>query len=339
MKLENYKNIKKSEWKAIADNFGIKYEENSGVRYLVEKIAEKIGVDDKIVSDNELKKQVVEKINSDFEIVPIDEVLFEEVVIEEVVVENAPVEKPKKSTSKKTTAKTDSKPKEPVIAKVKTKKQEVIDNEKTAEVKPVINEIPVAQLPRIEQLRLECESYGVAWSEAHSEANLEQVINGVKSAGVLPIKEMPTSITLPATSNENIATPITTPSVDTNAPFEINSQNANQIAQAVENAPQINPAFNQFATPTPPPVNGGYKTSNAYLETYRNIYINAIRNHWRVLSVAEINEMIVRDKQTFTHQINLNPQQQNKAEIILIQGDCAVRIPSDNTNEWLDING
>ena len=59
MKLDNYKNIKKTEWQVIANNFGIKYEENSVVRYLVEKIAEKIGVDDKIVSDNELKKYTV----------------------------------------------------------------------------------------------------------------------------------------------------------------------------------------------------------------------------------------------------------------------------------------
>jgi hypothetical protein len=72
MKLDNYKNIKKTEWQELANKFGIKYEDNSVVRYLVEKIAEKIGVDDKIVSDNELKKQVVDKINSDFEVVPVE---------------------------------------------------------------------------------------------------------------------------------------------------------------------------------------------------------------------------------------------------------------------------
>ena len=77
MKLDNYKNIKKTEWQDIANKFGIKYEENSVVRYLVEKIAEKIGVDDKIVSDNELKKQVVEKINSDYDLVPVEEVKTE----------------------------------------------------------------------------------------------------------------------------------------------------------------------------------------------------------------------------------------------------------------------
>jgi len=89
MKLDNYKNIKKSEWQQIAAQFGIKYEENSVVRYLVEKIAEKIGVDDKIVSDNELKKKVVDKINFDYEFVPIEEAIEDvdsekEEIVEEV---------------------------------------------------------------------------------------------------------------------------------------------------------------------------------------------------------------------------------------------------------------
>jgi hypothetical protein len=310
MKLDNYKNIKKTEWQELATKFGIKYEENSVVRYLVEKIAEKIGVDDKIVSDNELKKQVVDKINSDSEVAPVEEVKKETT---------------KKATTKKAPAKKVAKPKEPVIAKVESKKEVV-------EEKPAVEEIPVVELSRLEQLRLECESYGIAWAEAHSEQNLEQVLNGVKGAGVQPIKEMPKTITK---STENIASE----SVNINAPFEINSSNANEVAQAVANAPQGNPAFNPLAVPPAPVVNGGYQNSNAYLDTYKNIYLNAIRGHWRVLSISEINEMILRDTQTFKHQINLHPQQQNKAEIILSEGNYSVRIPSDNTNEWLDING
>jgi hypothetical protein len=305
MKLDNYKNIKKAEWQQIATSFGIDWDWDSVVRYLVEKIAEKIGVDDKIVSDNELKKQVVDKINSDYQVVPVEE---------------APVEKTKKTTTKKTTTKKVSKPKEPVIAKVETAKEEVI-------AEAPIEEIPVVQLSRLEQLRLECEAYGIAWSEIHTEQNLEQVLNGVKSAGVQPMKEVATSIT-----------PIQ-PTFNTNEAFEINSGNANQISQSVINTQNTNPAFNPLATPPQPIINGGYKNSNAYLDTYKNIYISAIRGHWRLLSVAEINEMILRDTQTFKHQVNLNPQQSNQAEIILTEGNYSVRIPSENTNDWLDING
>ncbi len=299
MKLDNYKNIKKSEWQQIAAQFGIKYEENSVVRYLVEKIAEKIGVDDKIVSDNELKKKVVDKINFDYEFVPIEE------AIEDVDSE-----------------------KEEIVEEVSELVEEVSKIESVdSEKEEVVEEIAMVELSRLEQLRLECESYGVAWSEIHTEQNLEQVLNGVKSAGVQPIKEVENSI---KTVSQNI---------NTNEAFEINSSNAEEVAQAVSNAQMTNPAFNPLATPPPPIKNGGYSSSNSYLDTYKNIYLNAIRGHFRTLSVTEINEMISRDVQTFKHQVNRHPQQQNKAEIILIDGNYSVRIPSDNTNEWLDING
>ena len=156
MKLENYKNIKKSEWQEIATKFDILWTEDSVVRYLVEKIAEKIGVDDKIVNDNELKKQVVEKINIDFEIIP---------------VKNINSTKPKKNTNKKVV-----KSKTPVVKeKIRIVKEE---------------EIIVPVLSRLDELRLECETYGIAWAENHTEINLGQVLNGVKQAGILPTKKI-----------------------------------------------------------------------------------------------------------------------------------------------------
>ena len=225
-------------------------------------------------------------------------------------------EKPKKATTKKI-----SKPKSPIIGKVEI---------------PVV-QAPVVEAPkltRLEELRKECELYGVAWTEIHTEQNLEQVLNGVKGAGVQPISVQPTI----QTSEQ--------PTINTNESFEITSSNANQVAQSIENAPQQaftstqNPAFNPFAQLAQErPVNGGYTTSNAYLETYKNIYINAIRGHWRLLSINDINEMINRDIHTFTYQLNINPSQPSKAEIILIQGKDSVRIPSEDKNDWLDING
>ena len=306
MKWDNYKTIKKSEWQEIATSFGITYEGNSVVRYLVEKIAEKVGVDDKIVSDNDLKKQVIEKINSESEIVSVEETVESEVVSIEEKTESEVVSVEEKTES------------------------EIVPVEETIEsitTEPIIEkvEVPVIELSRLEQLRKECESYGIAWAENHSEANLEQVLNSVKSAGVLPLSEQPT--------------------INTNESFEITSSNADEVAQAVANAPQTgftstqNPAFNPFAVPPVAPINGGYTTSNAYLDTYKNIYLNAIRGHWRLLSLNDINEMISRDTQTFTHQINSNPQQANKVEIWLTQGSASVRIPSADTNEWIDING
>ena len=293
MKLENYKNIKKSEWQEIATKFDILWTEDSVVRYLVEKVAEKIGVDDKIVSDNELKKQVVEKINLDFEIIP---------------VKNITTTKTKKNTTKKVV-----KSKTPVV------------KEKTPIVKE--EEIIVPVLSRLEELRLECESYGIAWAENHKENNLEEVLNSVKSAGVLPISQ-----------TQNAIMPIQ-PAINKNEPFEINSLNANEFSESVIETQNTNPAFNPLATPPPPLANGGYGNSNSYLDTYKNIYLNAIKGHWRLLSINEIQEMILRDTQTFTFKINFHSKQQNKIEIILSQDNSSVRIPSNNNDEWLDING
>lgn len=305
MKIDNYKALKKKDWQEVAIKFNIEFEENSVIRYLVEKIAEKIGVDDLIVNDNELKKQVADKINSDLKINDIEKVT-------KVVTKKVKSEKVKK-------------PKTVLFSKTDSKKvivEEILE----------IEEISVAQLPKLLQLRLECESYGISWSEIHTEQNLEQVINGVKSAGVQPIKEMPTSI---KKSNENNEVAIIQP----NTPFEISSSNASDIAKNIINTPSHNTDFNSITTISNNVFSSGYADSNEYLEIYKNIYVKAILGHWRSLSVAEINEMILRDVQTFKHQVNLNPLQPNKAEIILTVGNNSIRIPSDNSNEWLDING
>ena len=294
----NYDTIKKTQWQEIAKHYGVVFEEDSVVRYLVEKIAEKIGVDEKIVSDRELKRKVVEKINLDSESsekeanekeTHIVEPINEEPVVEEPVVEEPVVE-------------------EPVVEE------------------PVVEE-PTIQLSRLEQLRLECESYGVAWAENHTETNLEQVLNGVKSAGVQPIKDVPT-----------FSAPIEK-ELDVTQEFEINSDNVDDVSQLIQVNQRNNPAFNPFAVESKPIVNGGYNNSNTYLDTFKNIYLNAIKNHWRVLSYNEINEMILRDKNTFTFEINFHQSQSNKVEIILKQDNNSVRIPSEDLNDWLEING
>jgi len=284
----NYDAIKKTQWQEIATHYGVVFEEDNVVRYLVEKIAEKIGVDDKIDSDRELKRKVVEKINFDSESYDI-EAKEKEIHIVEPINEESVVEEP------------------------------VVDE-------PVVEE-PTIELSRLEQLRLECESYGVAWAENHTETNLEQVLNGVKSAGVQPIKDVPT-----------FSAPVEK-ELDVTKEFEINSDNVDDVSQLIEVKKINDPAFNPFSVESKPIINGGYNNSNTYLDTFKNIYLNAIKNHWRVLSYSEINEMIIRDKNTFTFEINFHHSQSNKVEIILKQDNNAVRIPSEDSNDWLEING
>jgi len=309
----NYDAIKKTQWQEIATHYGVVFEQDNVVRYLVEKIAEKIGVDDKIDSDRELKRKVVEKINFDSESYDIEakekeihivEPINEESVVEEPVVDEPIVDEPIVE--------------EPVV------EEPVV--EETVVDEPVVEE-PTIELSRLEQLRLECESYGVAWAENHTETNLEQVLNGVKSAGVQPIKDVPT-----------FSAPVEK-ELDVTKEFEINSDNVDDVSQLIEVKKINDPAFNPFSVESKPIINGGYNNSNTYLDTFKNIYLNAIKNHWRVLSYSEINEMIIRDKNTFTFEINFHHSQSNKIEIILKQDNNAVRIPSEDSNDWLEING
>jgi hypothetical protein len=255
MDLVNYKNLKKADWQTLATKFNVEWTDESVVRYLVEKIAEKIGVDDKISSDNLIKKEVCEKLLNNPDLM------------------NQPT-------------------KEKVVKAKPTK---------TKVSKPKETKVPV--LSRLEELRLECERYGVAWVDKHTEEGLEQLLTAIKSAGVTPI------------------------STDT---FEISSDNVDSIS-SVTTIQQTE--SNKVETPTI------YTSNNGVLLNYRNIYLNAIRGHFRCLFAHEIEEMISRDNVPFTFEVKFNPQQRNKVEIILTMGTESVRVPSDNNNDWIEING
>jgi len=255
MDLVNYKNLKKADWQTLATKFNVEWTDESVVRYLVEKIAEKIGVDDKISSDNLIKKEVCEKLLNNPDLL--------------------------------------NQPTKEKVVKAKTTKAKVS--------KPKETKAPV--LSRLEELRLECEKYGVAWVDKHTEEGLEQLLTAIKSAGVTPI------------------------STDT---FEISSDNVDSIS-SVTTIQQTE--SNKVETPTI------YTSNNGVLLNYRNIYLNAIRNHFRCLFVHEIQEMISRDNVPFAFEVKLNPNQRNKAEIILSMGTESVRVPSDNNNDWIEING
>jgi hypothetical protein len=255
MDLVNYKNLKKADWQTLATKFNVEWTDESVVRYLVEKIAEKIGVDDKISSDNLIKKEVCEKLLNNPDLM--------------------------------------NQPTKEKVVKAKTTKTKVS--------KPKETKAPV--LSRLEELRLECEKYGVAWVDKHTEEGLEQLLTAIKSAGVTPI------------------------STDT---FEISADNVDSIS-SVTTIQQTE--SNKVETPTI------YTSNNGVLLNYRNIYLNAIRGHFRCLFAHEIEEMISRDNVPFTFEVKFNPQQRNKVEIILTMGTESVRVPSDNNNDWIEING
>ena len=59
----NYDTMKKEDWQDVAKSFKIKFTDENVIRYLVEKTAEKIGIDDKISDTRKLKRLVCEKLN------------------------------------------------------------------------------------------------------------------------------------------------------------------------------------------------------------------------------------------------------------------------------------
>ena len=284
MKLDNYKTIKKSEWQEIATTLNVEYAKEDVVRILLEKIAVKLGLDFNNLNDNDLKKQVAEKINEDFDLVLVDE--EESTIEEESIVEE-----------------------EPVV------EEESIGNEEPVVEEPIVEEPAKVELSRIEQLRLDCESYGIAWSEGHTEQNLEQVLNAVKNSGVQP--------SAPVTKTD-----------DANVGFEISTENVNEVANEVNNASSIETPV----TPINSEVKVNAQSQSYILENFANIYLHTIRNHFRLMTINEIDEMIKRDKEMFSHTIKTNPQQSNRIEIILTQNNSSVRIPL-NSSEWIDING
>ena len=246
----DYKKMNKADWQQVAGEHNVEFKAKSTVRYLVEKVAEKIGVDDKIVDDEHLKKAVCEKLN-------------------------APAKK--KTTKKKATTK-------------KTKAESKID-----------------------LLRKECDSVGLGWNEKHTEADLEQLINAVKNAGT------PASIELDINKLDDISDIPKVPE-----PF-------NPI---VENAGMQ--TFNdtqQTASSDPTEVD------DSNLDIYRKSFTNNIRGHWRVMGLNEIKDLFSQANYPFKHEIKGHPDNSNQIEIILTSSGITKRIPSDDKNDWITVNG
>ena len=244
----NLKTMKKKDWQELAKSYKIKFTPKNEVRYLVEKIAEKLGIDDDIVKLDDLKKAVHEKISA------------------------------------------------PVL-------------ETKVEVAPKIEEV-APTLSKLDQLREQCTSLGLAYAPNHKESDLEQLISAY--------------ITAVGTSVESVTT-------DTSGDFELSVDNFEEvIAKAPENVAPVSSNSN---------TSNHVGQSSPILEQYRGIFTQTIRGHFRLLTIPEIRDMIERDKYPFTYTINHKPNQSNLIEIIFASGNNSVRLPSNDGNDWFSING
>jgi hypothetical protein len=251
------KNMKKKDWQELAKSHGIEFTPKNEVRYLVEKIAEKIGINDDIVKLDHLKQAVYEKLN-------------------------APV------------------------------------SETKVEVTPTIEEV-APTLSRIDELRAECTTLGLAYNEIHTENDLEQLLSAIRGT----------------------VAPVTNAPIETSTDFELKADNFEEVVSNAPNPSTINHGNvtnNIMENISPAPLVQNISV-NGELEKFRILFTQTIRSHFRLLTVNEINDMIKRDRYPFTHTIIVNPNQGNQVEIIFSSGNSSVRLPSEDRNDWISING
>jgi hypothetical protein len=250
------KNLKKKDWQEIAKSFNIPFTPKNEVRYLVEKIAEQVGVNDDIVKLDHLKQAVYDKINPSANV---------------------------------------------------------------QETAPAVTETVATPVSKLDELRAECTTLGLAYNEIHTENDLEQLLSAIRGT----------------------VAPVTNAPIETSTDFELKADNFEEVVSNAPNPSTINHGNvtnNIMETISTAPLVQNISV-NGELEKFRILFTQTIRSHFRLLTVHEINDMIKRDRYPFTHTIIVNPNQGNQVEIIFSSGNSSVRLPSEDRNDWISING
>lgn len=378
MATNKVKNLKKTDWQNIAKSLKIKFEKENVVRYLVEKIAEKHGIDDKIVKLDDLKQEV-----------------HDDLTKRGIVDAETGKLKAKKSTAKKPTAKKDTKKS---ATKKSTAKKPTAKKEDKKKEEP---KIEVPEKSRLEQLRDRCTELGLAYGSAHTEQDLENLVNAVgggAGVGATPNAPQDRVVSVSDDTKTDEETPesedvnLTMVNADAQTAFAIakgkeqfgelfdeNSINGSHDPMASE--PRFifiqatlkngkGAIFNLMAkewktkdkipVPTPQiksqPVTQHEQVNiptvvhpvtqvdpseveMKELRVYRDVFMGAIKGHFRAMSKSEILGVLSMEKYPFTYQVNHNKENGSLVEIILTSKGNSLRLPSENTNEWISISG
>ena len=318
------KSMSKADWQKLAKKYKVEFTPKNTVRYLVEKIAELNGVDDKIVSLDELKQQTFDAIS-----------------------------KPKKKSTakkKKDTKKTTKKTAKKTAKKTTKKKAPKLSDEEYAELERQHYQNECARLgvnygadqnandmkqildyhckqnphctyeifgdngkqseqvsnnesPTLESLKAECDKLGLAYTSIHTVDDLTNLLNAYKG-------QVGNVHNHPLTNND-------TPEVITsNAPL-------NQQPSLITN-------------PSSPIAPNPTEVDMKQLEIYHDVFINTINNHFRLLTLSEVYEMLNSGEYPFEYSVNTNPQSENQIYITLSSGDNTKRVPTEG---WINING
>lgn len=373
------KNIKKAQWQKIAKSHEVKFEESNAVRYLVEKVAEKIGVDDKIVKLDDLKQAVCDKL---------EELKFD---LDEASYPAKSKTKtkaaPKKTSSKKTTAKktttkkTTAKPKDTSKSnrKTKTAKAEKVDeNERReyyiAEATRVGVNFGVEQSASdiLQLIQLFCEKNKCDFIPHPSDAKIfeEEAKKAKEEAETSPdeklskLRDECTKLGLGFGEAHTVqdlqqlinavkgagAMPVTPTQPVTNAPAVAPAHDGSiQKAHPSGNIPQQPPVAN-----VQPPMLGQNNNSNApqqtlqsdiseaeikHLRIYRSSIMQVINSHFRAFTRGELTETLNKGNYPFTYEIVNNPKEGNKVAILLKSKGNTVRVPNDKKDSWILISG
>tara|TARA_B110000503_G_C7063569_1_gene377754 strand:- start:29 stop:958 length:930 start_codon:yes stop_codon:yes gene_type:complete len=303
------KTMSKADWQKVAKKFKIEFTSKNTVRYLVEKIAELNGVDDKIVSLDELKKEVVNKLYST------TETKVKSKTKSKTKTVTAPKVEPKVEVDPEQYAKEEKQHYQNECNRLGVQYgtdqlasdlKQILDYhcrqnsdagkyvEFGNDKKEVSKEVSVS--PTLESLKKECEQVGLAYGSAHTVADLTNLLsafkNAVGSAGLPPIQE-------------------NTPNVHSS------------------NAPELitDPSYT-IINPT--------KVDMAQLDIYSDSILSTISNHFRMLSISEVHEMLNGGEYPFRYEIENSPLGENQIAITLISGDNIKRVPAQN---WINING
>lgn len=352
--------LNKAKWQEIAKEKGVEYTQKNTVRYLVEKVGEILGVDDKIVDLDDLKVKVH---NALTKVKP----KKEEVKTKDAK-ENKKISKPKKETlvkkvtkaiknvtknkSKKTVSKAKTKKETKKVEKTKhnlnnTQLEELAKNHYVKEAVRLnvqfgmgqtssdIYQVLLLNLKRnkeatfetfdlehelnpkkdvtetkketeekgeteFDKIKSELTKAGIAYSDVHTEADLKQLLNAVKN----------TSYTSGLPTPQPVA-PIPLQNATSTLPNLLSRKKQKRVV----------------------------KIEKTKLGSYRDTFMSTIKNHFRMMSKAEILALFTSTPYPFTYEFKNHSSEPNKIEIILKQDGDEVRLPNEDKNNWIDING
>lgn len=361
MNSSEVKSLRKADWQKIAKANKVKFDDDNVVRYLVEKVAENIGVDDSTQKTSELKKQVCSKLES-------MKFNFKTFTFSKKQKSKASKKKTKSKDSKKATKKEDKEalPNETPTENVDRKqfymnqgmkinatfnpdqtaddimqlvqfkaKQDGVDFIPHPDDKANIQEAEKEQekeqedLSSIEGLRKKCDELGLGYTEKHTVEDLTQLVSAMN--GQAPIQNTPAT-----TSGQNKPNPAARPVAQEQGagiPAADPNGNSTPTPPVADETPSMLGA-NEDGQNEPKPI---VRTTKEDLAIYRDSLMGVIKGHFRLLTLNQIKDLINRGGYPFSYTIETNKDDAKQIAVTLEMKGVKLRMP--NKKDWINISG